>query len=78
MNEQFKMELQALLARYPEVQSVTVKMVQTFEVTKDDPKITYTTGYMQVVPSFGGNGSVGSDPTAQALLAGLEEIKKKK
>ncbi len=33
MNEQFKIELQSLLTKYPEVQSVTVKMVQSFEVT---------------------------------------------
>jgi hypothetical protein len=38
MNDQFKTELQTLLAKYPEVQSVIVKMVQSFEITSATTK----------------------------------------
>jgi len=80
MNDQFKIELQSLLARYPDIQSVTVKMVQTFEVkasTGGAGGSAGGTGHIQNLPPILPVEAV-TNPTMAALLAGEREILKNK
>lgn len=77
MNDQFKIELQSLLARYPDVHSVTVKMVQTFEVkaafvANSNIKLSPQPESLNEVFDATQN------PTMAALLAGEKEILKNK
>lgn len=76
MNDQFKIELQSLLARYPDVQSVTVKMVQTFEV-KANTEVAGGTGFVQNRPPILPVEAT-INPTMAALNAGVNELLKSK
>ena len=82
MNDQFKIELQSLLARYPDVQSVTVKMVQTFEVKAAS---LFESGFSPAKPmpdlapiDLGGRLVVNPNATMAALNAGVNELLKSK
>ena len=76
MNDQFKIELQSLLARYPDVQSVTVKMVETFEV-KANTEVAGGTGFIQNRPPILPVEAV-TNQTMAALKAGVNELLKSK
>ena len=81
MNDQFKIELQSLLARYPDVQGVTVKMVQTFEVKAAsllESGFSPAKPMPDLAPIALGDLAVNPNATMAALNAGVNELLKSK